>query len=167
MWIFLAAIAALTAPAERLAMPAVPGFESFTQSAQAGSIDERIPRGETLDAWTRMITLITIHKDIGPQDYAPDFEASVLRACPGAKARPRIASRIGTHPAIDGRVDCPRNPATSLPETFLYRVASDGVQLHMVQVAFRSVPGPADLAWAQARIDSAMLCPPGSRTAGC
>jgi len=167
MWIFLAAMAALLAPAERLAMPAVPGFESFTQKAQSGTIDERVAKGETLDQWTRMITLITLYRNLDPKDYAPSFEAGVLRACPGATARPRTASRIGSHPAIDGRVDCPRNPSTGLPETFLYRVGNDGTQLHMVQVAFRSVPGPADLAWAQARIDSAVLCAPGSHAPGC
>jgi len=168
MLIFLAAMAALLSPGERLAMPMPAGFiTAHQQTAGVGSIEERIATGETVEQWTRMITLITLFSEIAIEEYAPGFEAQIRQGCPGATAAPRIAASMGAHPAIDGRLDCPRNPATGLPETFLYRVVNDGTQLHMIQVAFRRVPSAADIAWAQERIDSAVLCSPPSARLAC
>lgn len=167
MWIFAAAMALVLQAGEWLAMPMPDGFVSHAQTAQMGTIDERIPKGETLERWTRMITLISLNGDIDPQVYAREFDKGLVRNCPGAKAWPRTASSMGTHPAIDGRLDCPRNPETGLPETLFYRIVGLPGHIHMVQVAFRSVPDAAGVAWAEARIDGAMLCAPGSADPAC
>lgn len=168
MWIFAAAMALMLAPAEWLAMPMPEGFVTVhQQSAQIGSIEERVPKGETVERWTRMITLITLNGDVDPGVYADGFDKGLARGCPGAKSWPRTASRIGAHAAIDGRLDCPRNPDTGKPETLFYRLTGMPGHLHMVQIAFRSLPDAQSVAWAQARIGSATLCAPGSDDPAC
>jgi len=169
MMMFFTVAMALTALAgEWLAMPMPDGFvTAHKQEAQAGAIEERIATGETVQRWTRMITMIRLNQDYPAANYARAFEDSVLRDCKGATATPRIAATIGAHPAIASRIACPLNAATGLPETFLYRVATVGGRLHMVQVAFRRDASPADIAWAEARLDEALLCAPGATEALC
>ena len=168
MRIFLVAMALIAQAGEWLAMPMPDGFATgYRQTAQMGSIEERIPKGETVESWTRMITLITLNGDLEPELYAGEFDKRLVGGCPGAKAWPRTKSHMGARPAIDGRLDCPRNPTTGLPETLFYRIAGAPGHIHMVQVAFRSVPDAGGIAWARAQIDGTVLCVPGSNEPAC
>ncbi|MCW3847876.1 hypothetical protein OF829_11550 [Sphingomonas sp. LB-2] len=162
------ATALIAQAGEWLAMPMPEGFvTAHQQTAQVGSIEERIPQGETVEQWTRMITLITLNTDSPPEAYAAEFDQRLQGGCPGARSAPHTVSRIGTRAAFDGQLDCPRNPATGKPETLFYRVTSAGGRLHMVQVAFRSVPDAQGVAWARERIGSAVLCTPRSTEPAC
>jgi hypothetical protein len=168
MWMLAAAMALIGQTGEWLAMPMPDGFTAaHEQDAPQGRIEERIARGETVERWTRMITIITVKRDMPADNYAAAFEEVVVMACPGARTAKRQATAIGARAAIDGRIDCPLNPKTGLPETFLYRLANAGGQVHMVQVAFRRVPSAADIAWAEQRIAGVVLCAQGSSNALC
>jgi hypothetical protein len=162
-----AMVLAFVAPNERLAMPLPEGFVvGHKQTAQSGSIEERIPRGETVEKWSRMITILKINTNLDAAAYATNFEGTVAGACPGTRTAHTAASLAG-HQAIDGRMDCPRNPSTGLPETFFFRALSSGGVIHMVQVAFRHVPDAKETGWAHAQIQGAILCTAGSRLAAC
>jgi len=172
MFIFALATPLLTQPASprpdhfAMAMPA--GFVvGNKQSAQNGAIEERVPKGETVDAWSRMITIITLNAPINARSYAANFVATVANACPGTHAGSPVAVTVGGHEALDDRMDCPRNPQTGKPETFFFRVLSAGGRLQMVQVAFRHVPSPAEEEWAKAQIAGAVLCGADSTDALC
>ena len=168
MLIFALTMALLAQAGEWLAMPMPDGFVTgHKQRAQMGSIEERVPAGETVNNWTRMITLITLNGDLNPEIYAREFDKQMVRGCRGGKAAPRTASRMGEHPAIDGRFDCPLNPATGKPETMFYRLASIPGHVQMVQIAFRSVPDAAGVRWAGERLDTATLCAPDSADPVC
>lgn len=168
MMFFAAAMTLMFQTGDWLAMPMPQDFvTAHQQEAQAGAIEERIAEGETVARWTRMITLIRLNQDYPAANYARAFEESVLRDCKGATATPRVAATIGVHAAIASRIACPLNASTGLPETFLYRVANAGGRLHMVQVAFRRDASDADIAWAEARLDEAMVCTPDSTEALC
>lgn len=158
---------AFVAPNDRLVMPMPEGFVvGHRETAQSGSIEERIPRGETVEKWSRMITLLKINTGADAATYAANFEGTVRGACPGLKAM-RIAATLAGHQAMDGRMDCPRNPSTGQPETFFFRALSSGGAIHMVQVAFRHAPSAAEAGWARAQIQGTVFCAAGSREAAC
>lgn len=162
-----AMVLALPAPEERLAVPIAEGFVvGHKQTAQSGSIEERIPRGETVQKWSRMITILKINTSASPASYAANFEGVVTRACPGTTAA-RETGPTG-HGAVDGRMDCPRNPSTGQPETFFFRVfGGNGNAIHMIQVAFRHMPNDKEADWARAQIAGAILCTARSSQRAC
>ena len=63
--------------------------------------------------------------------------------------------------------DCPRNPQTGLPETFLILAIEGANDMHVAQVAFRRVPSAQDIAWAEAQLESVALCTGASREPVC
>ena len=162
-----AMVLAFGAPNDRLVLPMPEGFVvGHRETAQSGTIEERIPRGETVEKWSRMITILKINGGVDAATYATNFEATIKNACPGTKSM-RIAATTAGHPSIDGRMDCPRNPSTGQPETFFFRALSSGGAIHMVQVAFRHIPDVKETGWARAQIQGATFCAAGSRLAAC
>jgi hypothetical protein len=162
-----AMVLALPAAEERLAVAMTKGFViGHKQTAQSGSIEERVPRGETVQKWSRMITILKINTSASTASYAANFETVVTRACPGTTVA------RGTGPAgqggVDGRMDCPRNPSTGRPETFFFRVfGGNGNAIHMIQVAFRHMPNAKEADWARAQIAGAVLCTARSSQPAC
>lgn len=159
MLIFAAAMALLAQGDEGLSLPMADGFVTVHhQVAQNGAIEERVPRGETVERWTRMVTLLTLNDSATPEAYLATFTTRIANACPGTKAGPQFKSSLAGRRMIEGRLDCPRNPETARPETFVYRVYQGNGRLYMLQVAFRSVPTDAQIAWARKQLADAVIC---------
>jgi hypothetical protein len=146
----LAAVAMIAAePATEVSRPALPGFVVGYKATQGGaSILEEVPAGETVQRWSRMVTTQRfdgIGFRVSPSRMVGRIATGFVTGCAGGTA---------TDVQNDGdfstmRADCPRNPQTGLPETVLARAIADGATLHVFQVAWRSVPTAAELAWAE------------------
>ena len=153
---------------ETLILPGLPGLELGFEEARDGSfIREWIPRGETVHAWSRMITLQRFAGFIANggtlQRWAAAFTTSLRSGCPAARLDgPHFRSG-----EVELRVDCPRNGATGRPETFVLRGVAGRRDLHIVQAAMRREPSAADLVWAQGVVAGAAYCAPGSEVAAC
>jgi hypothetical protein len=156
---------------ERLVSAPLPELVIGHQVDRGGSlIIERIPPGETVQSWTRMVTLQrfagSMANGLTLQAWAGTFSTNLRNSCPGfsidgphySGARP---------PEVQFRVDCPRNPATGRPETFLLRAFGGQRDLHVLQVAFRHVPTAREVAWARNHLASAIYCAPGSPVPAC
>lgn len=159
--LMLAALAA--APAGERLMAATPtGFVSAF-SAQQGqmTIEERIPRGETVEHWSRMITVQRFAgiAQLGSRHLLERIADGLKQACPDGAATPIGDSVIDGRTVSTMRADCPLNPQTGKPETFFAKVFTGATDLYSVQFAFRSTPGAADIAAAQAYLSSVALCP--------
>ena len=158
--------------AERLVQAPLPELVVGFEREEGGSlIVERIPPGETVEAWSRMATTQrfagVIARGISLDIWADHFFAGLGSSCPGYRAsRPRYFD-AGGYPAVEFRADCPRNPATGRPETFLLRAFAGASDLHVVQVAFRHVPTSGEVEWAQAHLATAMLCGRSSPDSRC
>lgn len=160
----LVALLALQAE-EKLVWPMADGFATaFQQTAPNGSaIEERVAKGETVEAWSRMLTRITFPAPIDPTLFSTRMAERWQQSCAGA-----VASTPATGPqGVDMRIDCPRNPATGKPETMFQRVMPATGKLYILQVAFRSVPTTEQAAWAKAELDRATLCAAASADARC
>ena len=153
---------------EWLAQAPLPGFVVGNRAAQGGSaIVERVPQGETVDHWTRMVT-VQRFAGIGARlhFFIDTFGPNLSGSCPGAVvSRPVYSESLG-HQQAELRVDCPRNPETNLPETFLL-LAIAGADLHVLQVAYRHVPSAQEIEWAERQLASARLCGPEASSEIC
>ena len=153
---------------ETVALPDLPGLELGFEEARGGSyIREWVPRGETVQAWTRMVTLQRFAGFFANggtlQSWAGAFTSSLRGGCPAA----RLEGPAFRGTEVELRVDCPRNPATGRPETFMLRGMAGRRDLHIVQAAMRRAPSPADLVWARGVVAGATYCAPGSAVAAC
>ena len=167
----LIALAAQGAPVERIGQAEVPGFSVAHRDEGAnGMIVEQIPNGETVERWTRMVTVQRFTgaaERLSPHDLLANMSNGVATGCPGSRSSEITRLTISGRPAARFRVDCPRNPSTGLPETFTALAIAGARDLHVAQVAFRRVPSRADDAWADRQIGTVALCSAGSRDAVC
>jgi len=167
-----AAPAAAAPPVEWIGQAPLPELEIGHQLAGQGSlIVERIPAGETVERWTRMVLVQRFAGVIARggtlDEWHGHFMQGIEGACPGFRGGPPTRLRIGGRAAMEFRVDCPRNPATGLPESFFLRAVAGRADLHVAQIAFRSIPNPADTAWAIQHLASVTLCTRQNRTPIC
>ncbi len=170
MLLALPATASAQPKPERLVAPAVPGFVTGHSASNASqSIREEVPRGESVQAWTRMVTTQRfggLARDATPAQYARNVLAAVPRACPGARSSPLDSLKVSGRDAVRFQLDCPRS-ARGSPESFIMLAIAGPSDIHVRQVAWRGVPTPADLAWGRQVLDATVLCVPADRTPAC
>ncbi len=168
----LAASAANAQPAgtERLVSPALPGFVTGHSAANAQqSILEQIPAGETVQAWTRMVTTQRyggLARQASAAQYVANVRGAVPRACPGARLSPVESLRISGREAARFQLDCPRS-AGGGPETFILLAIAGPGDMHVKQVAWRGGTTPAGLAWGRGFLAATVFCAAADRTPAC
>ncbi|MGE3692650.1 MAG: hypothetical protein AB7F98_14855 [Novosphingobium sp.] len=163
----IAAASALAQSAERLVSPPLAGFTVGYERANAQqSIREEVPRGETVDRWTRMVTtqwFSGLAARTTPAQYAQNILGALPRQCPGAKASPVANVTVSGRPAVRFQVDCP----TGGGETFILLAISGTRDMHVKQVAWRGPTTPAGLQWGRGFLAATVLCRAGRREAVC
>ena len=156
--------------AEHLAAPALPGFVvGYAASNAEQSIREEIPRGETVEAWTRMVTtqrFTGLAQRTSPAAYAQSVLAPLPRACPGAAISPVSNLTVAGRPAVRFQVDCPPS-AGGRPESFILLAIAGRSDMHVKQAAWRGGTTPATLSWGRQFIAGTVLCAAGDRSAAC
>lgn len=173
----IALLLAATAPAaaqpagERLVQAVPAGFVvGYEVSRPEASIEERVPQGETVQRWTRMVTtqrFAGAALRISPEGLLQTMANGLPAGCPGGKAGAIRTFTVAGRPAAEFRADCPRNPSHGQPESFFARAIAGASDMHIVQVAFRRVPTKADEAWAAAHLSSVLLCASAARSGPC
>jgi hypothetical protein len=156
---------------ERLVAPALPGFVvGYTAANAQQSIREEIPRGETVEAWSRMITtqrFVGTARAATPEVYARNTMAGIPRACPGARVSPVTGLRISGRAAAQFQVDCPRSVG-GRPETFiLLCIAGRSGDMQVKQVGWRVGTTPEGLGWGRNFLAGVALCGATDRTPAC
>ena len=128
---------------ESLDAPTPPGFVvGHEQSNGAQSIKESVPKGESVQDWSRMVTVQHFSglAAVGPRVILDRLGQLMTQACPGATLSAVGDAPNGNHAGGSLRVDCPSNSATVKPETMFARAIAGDTTLYLVQYAFRSVP---------------------------
>jgi hypothetical protein len=138
-------------PLEALEAPMPAGFKvGFTDAQDGQTMEERVPAAETVEAWTKMITLQRFAglARVGPRALLEKLGALMIGACPGAVAEPIADGNDGARPTAALRVNCPLNPATGKPETMFARAFQGSSDIHLAQFAYRAIPsaGQAEVA---------------------
>ena len=156
--------------AEHLAAPALPGFVvGYSAGNAQQTIREEVPRGETVEAWTRMVTtqrFTGLAQRTTPAAYAQSVLAPLPRACPGAGISPVANLIVAGRPTARFQVDCPHS-AGGRPESFILLAIAGRSDIHVKQAAWRGGTTPATLSWGRQFIDGTVLCAAGDRSAAC
>ncbi|WP_300975200.1 hypothetical protein [Sphingomonas sp. LHG3406-1] len=151
--------AALAVSPESLVRPPLDGFiVGNEQSAGPMSLKEEVPAGETVQQWTRMVTtqrLGGLAGRLSASDFLERLAAMATGSCPGATA----GTVTETGGAATVRLDCPRNPTTGLPETFIAKAMMGASDLYIVQIAWRRVPTSQDIGWSETYLGKVSLKP--------
>lgn len=165
----LAGTPALAQPSsEWLAHGPTPGLVVGFRQAEGGSmIVERIPQGETVQNWTRMVTVQRFAGQQPLEQWLATFTTGLAQGCPGARTSRPVYSETEGRRSVAFRVDCLRNPQTGQPETFLIRAISGAAALHVAQTAFRHVPSAAEADWARGFLATVTLCSRDVATPAC
>ena len=136
---------------ENLLTPLPDGFRiGFHEANARQSIAEYVPKDETVDDWSRMVTVQIFYgvKNFDPDAFAGNLGKKWASACPGGGARKITAGVENGYPFSLWMVDCPLNPQTRKPETMWLKAMSGADALYSVQYAYRRAPdkeliGPA------------------------
>lgn len=144
---------------------------AFEHRDRGSTIVERIPPGESVQAWSVMATNQRFARLLANgatiDDWLGNFLGSLDRGCPGYRSSDLLRTEQSGRPMVELRLDCPRNPSTGLPETFFLRAIAGRTDLHVAQVAFRRVPSAADVSYAQRHLATVRYCDRTDRTAAC
>jgi hypothetical protein len=153
---------------ERLVAPELPGFVVGFEKANINqSIREEVPRGETVQRWSKMVTTQWFRKlaeRLTPTEYAGKMLESLPRACPGATAS--AVQKVTGQDAVRLRVVCP-STATGQAESFFLLAVAGKEDMHVKQVAFRGEASAADFLWARKFLDGVYLCRKKSKNPAC
>lgn len=134
---------------KRVSLPAEANLVVGNQKQQGRAVlVELVPAGETVDTFTRMVTLQTL-PDMGKipeKDFLSAFGQRYAQACPKTNV---TEVPMGNEGVSGLRLDCPRHPATNTMETVFVRAMNLGRDLGVVQITMRYLPMPSDGTWAR------------------
>jgi hypothetical protein len=124
---------------ENLLVPLPPGFASGWRSPD-GHMQEFVRPPETVDTWSRLITIQIFHgiRNADPEGFAGKAAAGWTSHCPGGSGqRVRDDTEHGYAVAVWIYV-CPLNPATHRPETLGLKAIGGADSLYVAQYAARA-----------------------------
>ena len=135
-------------------------FQEAYHDDRVGSLTEFVPKGETVDLWTEMITVQVFHGlKVEPAPFLQTMGRGLAKSCPGFTSPKGILTGQENGYVVSMLVvRCPLNPATGKPETTLFRVIKGNDALYSVQHAWRSVASDKELGDAVLAIRSATVC---------
>ena len=130
------------------------------QRANGVHLSEMIPKGESLDDWTQMVTVQIFFgaAALTPEGFEADMDKSWKASCPGA-SKGHVAD--GTENGYRFNLwvlACPRNPASGKPETTLLKAIAGNDSFYLVQKAFRSKPTMDEVGAATAWLRKIAVC---------
>jgi hypothetical protein len=167
----LLVLGAAPAAADQISSPALPGFVVGHEAANdEQAIREEVPAGETVQAWTRMVTTQRFGgaaTRVTPVDFLANMVTNLQGACPGASNSRVITGTRGGRPTAQMRAFCPLFSRTGQPEAFIILAIAGAEDLHVKQVAFRRVPTAADIAWGEGVLAAVEYCATGNGGGDC
>ena len=163
--ISLAATAAASAAGfqdENLIVPIPQGFQlgDQGQSGPGSDIAEYIPTGQTVNAWSRMVTVQVFHnlKAFDPDRFAETIRDRGPASCPGEQGVLVKHGQEHGYTVALWLFTCPLNPQTGKPETFYDKLISGADALYSVQSSFRSMLPRDAISPTMAYLDSVSVC---------
>lgn len=146
---------------ERVELTLPDGFVLFSDAAEPNyAIVEYAAAGENDATWVEAVSIQTLGDWAGsdPITFLQGITPLLQEFCPGILMTPfeRVA-RLPYEAALSS-VDCPVNPESGRPESYLGLVIAGQDAVYMVQYGWRGPPDPAGLTRAYRVIASARLC---------
>jgi len=151
---------------ENLLVSLPDGYKIDFQKRQGNTqITEMVPKAESVNGWTEMVTVQVFHglKAI-PERFRDRITGLWSKSCPGAQSAPIFSAVENGYPVTMWLSSCPHNKETGKPEfTFMKAIAGKD-SFYVVQKAFKQTPSKEQTAtWTQ-YLKKAAVC--DTRAAG-
>ena len=146
---------------ENVLTPMPSGFKMGYHTAQgAMTMAEYVPAGESVDAWSTMITVQIYHgqPNRDPEAFASNLGARWNASCTNATSVKVVNGYENGYPFAVWAYECPLNPATHKPENMWMKAISGADSLYAVQYADRQAMSPALVAPAMAYLRKVAVC---------
>ncbi|WP_071672844.1 hypothetical protein [Nioella nitratireducens] len=156
------ASAQTTFSGENLLLRLPTGFEEGYQATRGSdTISEYVPEGETVEDWTRMLT-IQIFREAGDADpvaYLGQLGTALSEACPGSGGNLLGQEPVDGLPAAAAFYVCPAAEQDAPPqEVFLTQAIAGRDALYVVQIAWHDGPEQDELRQWIAYLQEAGVC---------
>ncbi len=148
---------ALSSPAlayvgENLLVSLPDGWKIDFQKKQGNTqITEMVPKAESVNGWTEMVTVQVFHGlQAKPEQFRDRIAGLWGKSCPGAESAPIVSAVENGYPVTMWLSSCPHNKDTGKPEfTFMKAIAGKD-SFYVVQKAFKAAPSKEQTAtWTQ------------------
>lgn len=121
-------------------MPA--GYKvGFNDKNERRIMTEMVPAGETVEAWTEMLTVqIFFRLKVTPAQFRTRMTELWAKSCPNAQTKSLGEAAENGYPSGLWLSACPRNPATGKPENTWFKAVQGQDSFYIVQKAFKFEP---------------------------
>lgn len=147
--------------AENILTPLPPDFKiGFNSQSGASEMHEYVPKSETVEDWSRMITVQIVHglAAVDPESFATQLQQRWEGACPGGQAKEAHQGNENGYPVVVWLYACPLNPETGKPENMWMKAIRGTDALYDVQYAFRRELAQDMVAPAMAYLRAVAVC---------
>jgi hypothetical protein len=110
----------------------------YHQKADQGEISEFIPKGESAEAWSEMITVQLLAASNSNAEFYATFESLVKQACPGGSTEVITTTEENGYPTRIFSLSCPANPKTGKGEMTFIKTVEGKDKFYVVQKAWRT-----------------------------
>jgi hypothetical protein len=146
---------------ENLIAPLPAGFHVGKQGdAGPMMLAEFIPVGETVQDWSRMVTVQVFHNlhGVDPDGFAEGVKTRWLAACAGSDVR-KVKDGVENGYRFSLWIfACPLNTGTGRPENMFTKITSGADSLYSVQYAYRSALTPDLIPPAMQYLRTVLVC---------
>ena len=159
---------------ENLLVSMPDGYKVDFQKRQGNmQITEMVPKAESVNGWTEMVTVQVFHGlKQAPEQFRDRIAALWAKSCAGAESAPIMSAVESGYPVTMWLASCPLNKDTGKPELTFMKAMAGKDSFYVVQKAFKYVPSKEQTAtWTQYlkkvavcdTRDAAHACPAGMK----
>jgi hypothetical protein len=124
---------------ERLLAAIPSGYElGYHQKTDQNEISEFIPKGETLEAWSEMITVQLFPAHNTSAKFYATFESLIKQACADGSSHVVATTEENGYPVKVFQLFCPTNPQTDMGEITFIKTIEGKDKFYVVQKAWRT-----------------------------
>ena len=122
-------------------------FKIGYQTKQNGmAMVELVPQKQTVDNWTKMITLQSMAgANLGAEGFRNNMANLWQNACPKSSFNPITEGEANGYSAAVWQLTCEYNPQTGKPEYTWFKAIQGDDSLYVTQYAFRYAPNKKEI----------------------
>jgi len=115
------------------------GYElAFQQETGQGTMSEFIPKGESVDEWSEMITIQLFHPDNKNAEFHARLDSLVKQACEDGSTHVTPTGEENGYPVQVFQMYCPTNLDTGMGEVTFFKTIEGKDKFYVVQKAWRT-----------------------------
>ncbi len=123
------------------------------------AMDEMVPKEQTVEDWTEMVTVQIFHAvKAPPEKFRDTLRQRWVAGCPGGSGADVVSDTENGYPVLIWLLDCPKNPQSGKPEITWFKAIAGNDSFYLVQKAFKFKPNKEQVGRWMAYLKSIAVC---------